>query len=72
MLRDIERGSPIEAEQILGDLLRLDRRGEGMGATRLLRVAYAHLKSYEARRARAQAAGMGVETTSEQALPFGG
>ena len=55
MLRDIERGAPIEAEQIIGDLLRRDRRGEGQGRTKaspLLRIAYAHLKSYEARRAR--------------------
>jgi 2-dehydropantoate 2-reductase len=52
MLRDIEREGPTEAEQILGDLLRHDRRGEGTGAPSLLRVAYAHLKSYEARRAR--------------------
>jgi 2-dehydropantoate 2-reductase len=51
MLRDIERGAPIEAEQILGDLLRRNQRGEGTGAASLLRVAYAHLKSYEARRA---------------------
>jgi 2-dehydropantoate 2-reductase len=65
MLRDIERGTPIEAEQILGDLLRRARRGAGTEAASLLRVAYAHLKSYEARRARAHAVGMGVGTTSE-------
>jgi 2-dehydropantoate 2-reductase len=61
MLRDIERGAPIEAEQIIGDLLRRDRRGEGQGrrrASSLLRIAYAHLKSYEARRARG---GAGVD-----------
>ncbi len=55
MLRDIERGAPIEADQIIGDLLRCDRRGEGRGqgrASPLLRIAYAHLKSYESRRAR--------------------
>jgi 2-dehydropantoate 2-reductase len=53
MLRDIERGAPIEAEQIIGDLLRRDRRGEGQGeASPLLRIAYAHLKSYEACRTR--------------------
>jgi 2-dehydropantoate 2-reductase len=57
MLRDIERGAPIEAEQIIGDLLRRDRRGAGQGqgqgrARPLLRIADAHLKSYEARRAR--------------------
>jgi 2-dehydropantoate 2-reductase len=65
MLRDIERGAPIEAEQILGDLLRRDRRGASMGTPSLLRVAYAHLKSYEARRARGQASGMWMGTTSE-------
>jgi 2-dehydropantoate 2-reductase len=65
MLRDIECGGPIEAEQILGDLLRRERRNEGAGAASLLRVACAHLKSYEARRARAN--GIGVGTTSEEA-----
>jgi 2-dehydropantoate 2-reductase len=54
MLRDIERGAPIEAEQILGDLLRRARSGDeqGQGSASPLRIAYAHLKSYEARRAR--------------------
>lgn len=58
MLRDIERGAPIEAEQIIGDLLRRDRgdrRGQRPGrggGSPLLRIAYAHLKSYEARRTR--------------------
>jgi 2-dehydropantoate 2-reductase len=46
MLRDIERGSPIEGEHILGDLLRRGKEAP------LLRVAYAHVKAYEARRAR--------------------
>jgi len=50
MLRDIERGAPIEADHVIGDLL---RRGEkAPGEHRLLRIAYAHLKSYEARRNR--------------------
>jgi 2-dehydropantoate 2-reductase len=50
MFRDIERGAPIEADHIIGDLL---RRGESQGVSSpLLRVAYAHLKTYEARRAR--------------------
>jgi 2-dehydropantoate 2-reductase len=50
MLRDIEGGKPIEGEQILGDLF---RRGEAMGEERsLLRIAYAHARVYEARRAR--------------------
>jgi len=48
MLRDIERGSRIEAEHIVGDLI---ARGTAEG-TRLLGIAFVHLKSYEARRAR--------------------
>ena len=50
MLRDIERGAPIEADHIIGDLLR--RAGTEARDTALLRIAYAHLKAYEARRAR--------------------
>jgi 2-dehydropantoate 2-reductase len=50
MFRDVERGAPIEAEHMIGDLL---RRGEKAGiASPLLRVVNAHLRSYEARRAR--------------------
>lgn len=50
MFRDIERGSAIEADHIVGDLL---RRGQARGvAAPLLTVAAAHLRSYEARRAR--------------------
>jgi 2-dehydropantoate 2-reductase len=50
MFKDIERGAPIEADHILGDLL---RRGSGDASrTPLLRIAYVHLKAYEARRAR--------------------
>ncbi len=54
MLRDIERGAPIEADHIVGDLL---RRGEAKLSrdTPLLRIAYAHLKAYEARRKRENA-----------------
>ncbi len=50
MLRDIEKGAPIEADHIIGDLLH-----RGAGTSRncpLLRIAYAHLKAYEARRTR--------------------
>jgi 2-dehydropantoate 2-reductase len=50
MLRDLERGAPIEADHIIGDLLRRD--GQPIDASPLLRVVYAHLKAYEARRAR--------------------
>ncbi|MFC7398448.1 2-dehydropantoate 2-reductase [Chelatococcus sp. GCM10030263] len=55
MLRDIERGAPVEAEHLLGDLLR--RGGDAVGPRSLLRIAYAHLKAYEARRAREQGSG---------------
>ena len=48
MLRDIERGHRIEADHIVGDLI---RRGTPEG-TRLLGIAYVHLRAYEARRAR--------------------
>ena len=48
MLRDIERGAPIEADHVVGDLL---RRGEQTKPA-LLPIAYAHLKAYEARRER--------------------
>jgi 2-dehydropantoate 2-reductase len=50
MLRDIERGAPIEADHIVGDLLR--RSGNDGGPSSLLRTAYLHLKTYEARRVR--------------------
>jgi 2-dehydropantoate 2-reductase len=46
MLRDIENGAPIEADHIIGDLL---RRGRDLA---LLPIVYTHLKAYEARRAR--------------------
>ncbi|HKA18194.1 MAG TPA: 2-dehydropantoate 2-reductase [Blastocatellia bacterium] len=48
MFRDIERGSPIEAEHVIGDLL---RRGVP-AASPLLDIVYKHLKAYEARRTR--------------------
>ena len=53
MLRDIERGALIEADHILGDLL---RRAGPAADTSLLRIAYSHTKAYEARRARTGAA----------------
>jgi 2-dehydropantoate 2-reductase len=50
MLRDLERGAPIEADQVIGDLV---RRGDpGPGASPILRIVLAHMKAYEARRAR--------------------
>jgi len=50
MFRDIERRAPVEADHMIGDLLR--RSEQRQIASPLLRVAYAHLKTYEARRAR--------------------
>jgi 2-dehydropantoate 2-reductase len=50
MLRDVERGAQTEVEQILGDLLR--RQASGSGERSMLRLAYSHVKAYEARRAR--------------------
>ena len=49
MLRDIERNAPIEADHIIGDLL---RRGAALSLGNLshLTIAYTHLKAYEARR----------------------
>jgi 2-dehydropantoate 2-reductase len=50
MLRDIERRAPVEADHIVGDLIR--RGGEDSGRSAdmpLLRLAFAHLKAYEAR-----------------------
>jgi len=50
MFRDIERRAPIEADHLVGDMLRRGR--EHNIATPLLTIAYTHLKSYEARRER--------------------
>jgi 2-dehydropantoate 2-reductase len=54
MLRDIEIGAPIEADHILGDLLR--RGGDKSESWSLLRVAFTHVKAYEGRRSRTHAA----------------
>ncbi|HET8764547.1 MAG TPA: ketopantoate reductase C-terminal domain-containing protein, partial [Rhodanobacter sp.] len=51
MMRDLENGGRIEADHVIGDLL---ARGAMHGVdTPLLQLAYAHLKAYESRRARA-------------------
>lgn len=51
MLRDIKKGGRIEGDHIIGDLL---RRARGFGLkTPLLRVANAHLQTYEAERLKA-------------------
>jgi len=48
MMRDLEQGGLIEADHIVGDML---ARGEAKGLDLpMLRVTYAHLKAYEARR----------------------
>ena len=54
MLRDIEDGAPIEADHVLGDLV---RRGDRVLSPdrSLLRLAYMHLKAYESRRNREKA-----------------
>jgi 2-dehydropantoate 2-reductase len=53
MLRDIEQGSRIEADHIVGDLL---RRASKAPPSPLLATAYAHLGAYEARRKRESSA----------------
>jgi 2-dehydropantoate 2-reductase len=52
MLRDLERGARIEADHIVGDLLRR-RAADAAPLRSLLALAYTHLKAYEARSARA-------------------
>jgi len=49
MLRDIENGSAIEADHIIGDLLRRGREQLSEGALALLPIVYTHLKAYEVR-----------------------
>lgn len=52
MLRDLEQGGRIEADHIVGDLV---RRASALGlATPLLRTAYCHLQAYEVGRAGAR------------------
>jgi 2-dehydropantoate 2-reductase len=51
MLRDLERGTVTEADHILGDLLHR-QSVLAVNSPSLLRIAYLHLKTYEARRAR--------------------
>jgi 2-dehydropantoate 2-reductase len=55
MLRDIEARRPTEADHVLGDLL--ERGGNTANTYPTLRLACAHLKAYEARRAREIAPG---------------
>jgi 2-dehydropantoate 2-reductase len=54
MLRDIERRAPIEADHIIGDLIRRGSATDArLGTISLLGLAYAHLKAYQARQQRA-------------------
>lgn len=55
MLRDIEGQSRIEADHIVGDLIARGGDAQKEGALTLLRIAYSHLKAYEARLARQSA-----------------
>ncbi|MDR3437469.1 2-dehydropantoate 2-reductase [Telmatospirillum sp.] len=55
MMRDIEKGGAIEADHVVGDLLQRGRAA-GLGIP-LLKLAYLHLKAYEARRQREAARG---------------
>src|SRR4051794_27753024 len=47
MFRDLQQGSPIEADQIIGDLL--VRGGKAGIATPLLAAAYSHMAVYQHR-----------------------
>jgi len=51
MYKDIVRGTPVEADHIIGDLLRRAGRTRSTVPS-VLRTAYVHLKAYEAKRAR--------------------
>jgi 2-dehydropantoate 2-reductase len=62
MLRDVERGAPIEADHIVGDLLSRGAAHKSSASTGdypLLQIAYAHLRTYEARRQREKTAASG-------------
>jgi 2-dehydropantoate 2-reductase len=48
MLRDLENGSAIEADHVIGDMIK--RAGVQRGELRVLPIIYAHLKAYELRR----------------------
>jgi 2-dehydropantoate 2-reductase len=50
MMKDIERGSRIEGEHIIGDLVNRGRTAEV--ETPLLRIVHAHLRTYDARKER--------------------
>jgi len=50
MLHDLEKGALVEADHVVGDMI--DRAQKAGIATPILRLAYAHLQVYLARRAR--------------------
>ena len=50
MLRDLEDGSPVEGQHILGDLLEYGRNHQL--ETPILEIAFAHIRCYEERRRR--------------------
>jgi 2-dehydropantoate 2-reductase len=53
MLRDVEANAPVEADHIIGDLLRRRKTTRAnRGDRSMLAIAYTHLKAYETRRAR--------------------
>ncbi len=53
MLRDVEANAPVEADHIVGDLLRRRTSAhEDRDECSMLAAAYTHLKAYETRRAR--------------------
>jgi 2-dehydropantoate 2-reductase len=52
MLRDIEANAPIEADHVVGDLLRRNPTSRERSEPSPLATAYTHMKAYEARRAR--------------------
>jgi 2-dehydropantoate 2-reductase len=53
MFRDMERNAPIEADHIIGDMLRRGSRDRlSQSDLSFLKIAYTHLKAYETRRAR--------------------
>lgn len=51
MLRDVRNGSQIEADHVLGDLIRRGGAAQTADALSVLRIAYSQLKAYEAQRA---------------------
>ncbi|RQH10076.1 2-dehydropantoate 2-reductase [Paraburkholderia dinghuensis] len=51
MLRDVENGSRIEADHVLGDLIRRDSAPPAGDAVPVLRIVYSQLKAYEGLRA---------------------